>query len=125
MDTNVPPYQTMLIADALIKANKDFDLLMLPNQNHGYGTASAYMMRRRWDYFVKWLLGAGAAEGVPDAAAHRRPWRHTAPPMIHPVPDLHGFAVARPTVMPASSGGAVHSAVGCSVASKCTTRLRS
>ena len=31
MDTNVPPYQTMLIADALIKANKDFDLLMLPN----------------------------------------------------------------------------------------------
>jgi dipeptidyl aminopeptidase/acylaminoacyl peptidase len=58
MDTNVPPYQTMLIADALIKANKDFDLLMLPNQNHGYGAASNYMMRRRWDYFVKWLLGA-------------------------------------------------------------------
>jgi dienelactone hydrolase/WD40 repeat protein len=58
MDTNVPPYQTLLIADALIKANKDFDLLMLPNQGHGYGTASGYMMRRRWDYFVKWLLGA-------------------------------------------------------------------
>ncbi|HEX7486698.1 MAG TPA: prolyl oligopeptidase family serine peptidase, partial [Vicinamibacterales bacterium] len=56
MDTNVPPYQTLLVADALIKANKDFDLLMLPNQNHGYGTASAYMMRRRWDYFVKWLM---------------------------------------------------------------------
>jgi dipeptidyl aminopeptidase/acylaminoacyl peptidase len=58
MDTNVPPYQTMLIADALIKANKDFDLLMIPNANHGYGSASNYMMRRRWDYFVKWLLGA-------------------------------------------------------------------
>jgi dipeptidyl-peptidase 4 len=57
MDTNVPPYQTMMIADALIKANKDFDLLMLPNQNHGYGTASNYMMRRRWDYFVRWLMG--------------------------------------------------------------------
>jgi dipeptidyl aminopeptidase/acylaminoacyl peptidase len=57
MDTNVPPYQTMLIADALIKANKDFDLLMIPNSNHGYGAASNYMMRRRWDYFVKWLLG--------------------------------------------------------------------
>jgi dipeptidyl aminopeptidase/acylaminoacyl peptidase len=56
MDTNVPPYQTLLVADALIKANKDFDLLMLPNQNHGYGPASAYMMRRRWDYFVKWLM---------------------------------------------------------------------
>jgi dipeptidyl-peptidase-4 len=57
MDTNVPPYQTMLIADALIKANKDFDLLLLPNQNHGYGSGSAYMMRRRWDYFVRWLQG--------------------------------------------------------------------
>ena len=58
MDTNVPPYQTLMIVDALIKANKDFDLLLLPNQNHGYGSASAYMMRRRWDYFVRWLLGA-------------------------------------------------------------------
>jgi dipeptidyl aminopeptidase/acylaminoacyl peptidase len=57
MDTNVPPYQTMLIADALIKANKDFDLLMIPNANHGYGDASNYMMRRRWDYFVRWLMG--------------------------------------------------------------------
>jgi dipeptidyl aminopeptidase/acylaminoacyl peptidase len=56
MDTNVPPYQTMLVADALIKANKDFDLLLLPNQNHGYGPAASYMMRRRWDFFVKWLL---------------------------------------------------------------------
>jgi dipeptidyl aminopeptidase/acylaminoacyl peptidase len=56
MDTNVPPYQTMLIADALIKANKDFDLILLPNQNHGYGSASNYMMRRRWDFFVKWLM---------------------------------------------------------------------
>jgi dipeptidyl-peptidase-4 len=57
MDTNVPPYQTMLIADALIKANKNFDLLMIPNANHGYGAASNYMTRRRWDYFVKWLMG--------------------------------------------------------------------
>src|SRR5437773_3784238 len=56
MDSNVPPYQTLLVADALIKANKDFDLLMIPNANHGYGAASNYMMRRRWDYFVKWLL---------------------------------------------------------------------
>ncbi len=57
MDTNVPPSQTLLVVDALVKANKDFDLLMLPNQDHGYGEASAYMMRRRWDYFVKWLKG--------------------------------------------------------------------
>ncbi len=58
MDNNVPPYNTLLVADALIKANKDFDLLMLPNQPHGYGTMSNYMMRRRWDYFVKYLAGA-------------------------------------------------------------------
>jgi dipeptidyl aminopeptidase/acylaminoacyl peptidase len=58
MDNNVPPYNTLLVVDALIKANKDFDLLLLPNQAHGYGTESSYMMRRRWDYFVKWLLGA-------------------------------------------------------------------
>jgi dipeptidyl-peptidase 4 len=57
MDNNVPPYNTLLVVDALIKANKDFDLLLLPNQAHGYGNMSAYMMRRRWDYFVKWLLG--------------------------------------------------------------------
>jgi len=48
----------MLVVDALIKANKDFDLLMLPNQAHGYGTMSNYMARRRWDYFVKNLMGA-------------------------------------------------------------------
>ena len=58
MDNNVPPYNTLLVADALIKANKDFDLLMLPNQAHGYGTESNYMMRRRWDYFVRYLLNA-------------------------------------------------------------------
>ena len=58
MDDNVPPGNTLLVVDALIKANKDFDLLMIPNARHGYGGASAYMMRRRWDYFVRYLLGA-------------------------------------------------------------------
>jgi dipeptidyl aminopeptidase/acylaminoacyl peptidase len=57
LDNNVPPYNTLLVVDALIKANKDFDLLMLPNQRHGYGDASNYMTRRRWDYFVRYLLG--------------------------------------------------------------------
>ncbi len=57
MDNNVPPYNTLLVVDALIKANKDFDLLMLPNRNHGFGN-EPYMVRRRWDYFVKWLAGA-------------------------------------------------------------------
>src|SRR5262245_5767696 len=57
LDDNVPPYNTLLVVDALIKANKDFDLLMLPNQRHGYGNASNYMTRRRWDYFVRYLMG--------------------------------------------------------------------
>jgi dipeptidyl aminopeptidase/acylaminoacyl peptidase len=64
MDTNVPPYQTLLVADALIKANKDFDMLFIPNANHGYGAASSYMMRRRWDYFVRWLLDVEPPKGV-------------------------------------------------------------
>ena len=58
MDDNVPPYNTLLVVDALIKANKDFDLLMIPNARHGFGAANFYMMRRRWDYFVRHLLGA-------------------------------------------------------------------
>ena len=58
MDDNVPPYNTYLVVDALIKANKDFDLLIFPNARHGYGVDNNYMMRRRWDYFVRHLLGA-------------------------------------------------------------------
>jgi len=57
MDTNVPPSNTLLVVDALIEANKDFDMLMLPNRGHGFGN-EPYMMRRRWDYFVRHLLGA-------------------------------------------------------------------
>lgn len=57
MDNNVPPYNTLLVVNELIKANRDFDLLMLPNRNHGFGN-EPYMIRRRWDYFVKYLLGA-------------------------------------------------------------------
>ena len=57
MDTNVPLYNTLLVVNELIKANKDFDLLMLPNRGHGFGN-EPYMVRRRWDYFVRHLLGA-------------------------------------------------------------------
>ena len=56
MDSNVPPYNTLVVVDALIAANKDFDLLLLPNRGHGFGS-EPYMMRRRWDYFVRHLLG--------------------------------------------------------------------
>jgi dipeptidyl aminopeptidase/acylaminoacyl peptidase len=60
MDDNVPPNNTLLVVDALIKANKDFDMLLIPNVHHGYAAASPYVMKRKWDYFVKYLAG-----GVP------------------------------------------------------------
>jgi dipeptidyl aminopeptidase/acylaminoacyl peptidase len=58
LDDNVPPYNTYLVVDALIKAGKDFDLIILPQQRHGFGRDNNYMMRRRWDYFVRHLMGA-------------------------------------------------------------------
>jgi len=57
LDDNVPPYESLLVTDALIKANKDFDLLLIPNVHHGYGAATPYVTRRRWDYFVRYLAG--------------------------------------------------------------------
>lgn len=58
LDDNVPPYNTLLVVEALEKANKDYDLVIFPNSRHGYGEYSLYMTRRRWDYFVKNLMGA-------------------------------------------------------------------
>ena len=63
MDDNVPPYNTYLVVNALVKANKDFDLIILPDQRHGYGIDDNYMTRRRWDYFVRHLLGAEPPAG--------------------------------------------------------------
>ena len=56
-DSNVPPDNTMLVVNELIKANKDFDFLLFPNRGHGFAN-DPYMIRRRWDYFVRNLLGA-------------------------------------------------------------------
>ena len=68
MDTNVPFYSTLLVVDELIKANKDFDLIMFPNRGHGFGS-EPYMVRRRWDYFVQAPAGRGAAGRIRDASA--------------------------------------------------------
>lgn len=70
MDDNVPMNNTLLVVDALIKANKDFDLILLPNQRHGYGSDSQYMMRRRWDYFVRYLAG-----NTPPDEYQMKPWK--------------------------------------------------
>ncbi len=58
LDDNVPPYNTLLVVEALEKANKDYDLIIFPNSHHGYGEYSLYMTRRRWDYFIKNLQDA-------------------------------------------------------------------
>lgn len=58
VDDNVPPYNTLLVIEALEKANKDYDLVIFPNSRHGYVPYSIYMMRKRWDYFVKNLAGS-------------------------------------------------------------------
>ncbi|MHB8500595.1 MAG: S9 family peptidase [Candidatus Acidiferrales bacterium] len=56
VDNNVNPVETMRFVDALIKANKNFDMLLVPNMYHGEGR-NLYLVRRRWDYFVEHLLG--------------------------------------------------------------------
>ncbi len=81
MDTNVPVYSTLLVVDELIKANKDFDLILLPNRGHGFGS-EPYMVRRRWDFFVKHLLGAEPPAGY----------------------ELRGPQPPRPTTTPAPPG---------------------
>ncbi len=62
MDGNVPPNNTLVVVDELIAANKDFDLILFPNRRHGFGN-EPYMMRRRWDYFVRHLLGVEPPQG--------------------------------------------------------------
>jgi dipeptidyl aminopeptidase/acylaminoacyl peptidase len=57
MDSNVPYYNTLLVVNELIAANKDFDFILFPNRGHGFGREN-YMTRRRWDYFVRHLMGA-------------------------------------------------------------------
>ena len=57
VDNNVHPAGTLRMAEALIKANKRFDFIILPGQRHGYGKMSDYFFWRRNEYFAKYLLG--------------------------------------------------------------------
>jgi dipeptidyl aminopeptidase/acylaminoacyl peptidase len=54
MDNNVHPANTLRVADALIKANKNFDMIIFPDAGHGLPD---YSIRKQWDYFVTHLLG--------------------------------------------------------------------
>jgi dipeptidyl aminopeptidase/acylaminoacyl peptidase len=58
IDNNVHPAGTYRVIDALIRANKRFDFILLPGQRHGYTTMGDYVFWRRVDYFVEHLLGA-------------------------------------------------------------------
>lgn len=60
MDDNVHPAMTIQLVDELIKANRDFDLIIAPDRAHGLN--EPYFIRRRWDYFVRHLMGAEPPE---------------------------------------------------------------
>jgi dipeptidyl-peptidase-4 len=93
MDDNVPPNNTLLVAEALMRANKNFDMLIVPNVPHGYMAMTPYIMRRRWDYFVQYLAG-----GIPPADFTPKPYGEIIRAMYGPnaaiaqdddVPDGH------------------------------------
>ena len=60
LDTNVDPSSTMQVANALIRSNKTFDLLVIPGEDHGAGRGGdtrPYGERKQWDFFVHHLMG--------------------------------------------------------------------
>lgn len=57
IDNNVHPANTMRLVDALIKANKRFDMLIIPGARHSFGRASTYFAHRMYEYFALHLLG--------------------------------------------------------------------
>src|SRR5262245_13276027 len=56
MDNNVHPAGTMRLVDALIKANKRFDMLILPGKAHGFANYQPYFNQRMWEFFAEHLL---------------------------------------------------------------------
>ncbi len=73
IDDNVNPTETMHLVDALMTANKPFDMLLVPNMYHGdSGPHALYVTLRRWSYFVRYLLGEKPPEGF---VIHEAPFR--------------------------------------------------
>ena len=64
IDNNVNPANTIRVVNALIRANKRFDLLILPGQRHGFGDMNEYFFYRLADYFSEWLLGDSERDEV-------------------------------------------------------------
>jgi len=63
MDENALPAVTLQLVDALEKANKNFDLLYLPNRTHAFFRGDTYYVRRMWDYFVEHLAAVRPPQG--------------------------------------------------------------
>ena len=57
MDNNVHPANTMRMVDALMKAGKRFDFMLVPGMRHGFGKYTPYFERMMWYYFAEHLLG--------------------------------------------------------------------
>ena len=64
LDNASPVSQVFRLVEALQLANKDFDLLLLPNMGHGTGSGARYALRRTWDYFVRHLLDQEPPEEI-------------------------------------------------------------
>ena len=64
IDNNVHPANTIRVANALIKANKRFELVLLPGQRHGYGDMVEYFFWRMADYFTQYLMGDKTERGT-------------------------------------------------------------
>ena len=62
IDNNVHPANTVRVVNALIRANKRFDMLLLPGQRHGFGDMNEYFFWRMADYFSEYLLGSSQME---------------------------------------------------------------
>ena len=62
MDKNVNPAHTYRVAQALIEAGKDFDMLVIPGAGHGYGSADKYFEKKMYRFFAKHLLGDNRAD---------------------------------------------------------------
>ena len=57
VDNNVHPANTIRMANALIKANKRFEFVIMPGQRHGFCDMTEYFFWKMGDYFCQWLLG--------------------------------------------------------------------
>ena len=57
IDNNVHPGNTVRLVDALIKANKRFDFMIMPGQRHGFGSMNGYFQQMMYEYFARHLLG--------------------------------------------------------------------